>query len=297
MMLARWHRHTLPGPRFWAFAISVVAVGLAGCRATATPSAPATLRVAGSTSMLPLLQDLAAAFTQSREQTRVEITGGGSRLGLDRALLHEIDLAACSWLESDADAATPQAYTAVPIAWDGIAIIVHPSNRLDGLTLLQLKSIYAGWLFDWQELGGGQADILIVSREDGSGTRSAFEHQVLGDQPVALTAIVMPSTSAVLDYVSRHVAAVGYISMGAIRADSAMPEGSASPVIESKVKVLEIEGSYPTPETVKQGVYHLSRPLYLVAPGKPQGLARDFIDFVLSPAGQTLVGQRFARIR
>lgn len=297
MTFDRRYRRAIPELKSSALALSVAAVILAACSTGVAPSAPVTLRVAGSTSMLPLLEDLSTAFSLSHDQLMVEITGGGSRLGLERALLHEADLAACSWLEPDDDAERPQPYRAVPVAWDGTAVIVHPSSRLEGLTLLQLKSVFAGWVFDWQELGGGQADILIVSREDGSGTRSAFEQQVLGEQPVALTAIVMPSTSAVLDYVSRHPAAIGYVSMGAVDAEGGRTEGAPTAAVKHKVKTLMIEGVYPTPETVKQGMYHLSRPLYLVVPGQPQGHARDFIDFVLSPAGQALVSRRFARIR
>lgn len=277
--------------------LAVAIALLAGCGGSATPGVPATVRLAGSTSMLPLLDDLAVAFAASHDQVRFEIAGGGSRLGLERALINEVDVAACSWLEWDDQAASPQTASAVPVAWDGIAVVVHPLNRLDELTLLQLKSIYAGWVFDWEDLGGLQADILTVSREDGSGTRAAFEQQVLGEQPVALTAIVMPSSTAVLDYVSSHPAAVGYVSMGAIVAPGAAERRLGDPTAEPKVKVLAIEGALPTAETVKRGVYHLARPLYLVTAMQPQGDVREFIDFVLSPAGQAVVGRRLGRIR
>jgi phosphate transport system substrate-binding protein len=295
-MTSAWRsRRALAALGFLAY--GAIAVALAGCGAAVGTSVPSTLRVAGSTSMLPLLEDLSAAFAGEREQLRIEITGGGSRLGWDRLLMHEVDVAACSWLATDPDATAPQPYSAVPIGWDGIVVIVHASNRLDGLTLLQLRSVYAGWVFDWEELGGAQGDILIVSREDGSGTRAVFEKQVLGEQPVALTAIVMPSTAAVLDYVSRHPASIGYASMGAIVTSGERGEAPDRPASEPAVKVLAVEGAHASPETVKQGVYHLTRPLYLVVPGQPQGRGREFIDFVLSPAGQAVVGQRFGRIR
>ncbi|MDH7484704.1 MAG: phosphate ABC transporter substrate-binding protein [Anaerolineae bacterium] len=259
-----------------------LAICLCACGTAATPpTTPVTLRVAGSTTMLPLLADLAAAYVEQHPHVRLHVEGGGSHVGLERLEMRETNLAACSWLPPREEN-TPQPYTATPIAWDGIAIVVHPDNAVDELTLLQVRHIYAGWTLDWQDVGGEARDIVIVSREDGSGTRAAFEQQVMGEEPVTLTAIVMPSSAAVVDYVARHQAAIGYVSMS--YADPA------------SVKVLRIEGALPSPATVR-GVYHLSRPLYLVTPGRPSGEVRAFIDFALSPAGQAIVGKRYGRIR
>lgn len=261
----------------------ILGVLLASCGTAVTPPpTPVTLRVAGSTAMLPLLSDLAAVYAEERPHVRLDIEGGSSRVGLERLEMREMDMAACSWLPpSEKD--TPQPHAAAPIAWDGIAVVVHPDNPVDELTLLQVRNIYAGWTLDWQDVGGAAGDILIVSREDGSGTRAVFEQQAMGEQPVTLTAIVMPASDAVVEYVARHTTAIGYVSMS-----------YADP---RSVKVLRIEGAYPTPATVRGGVYHLSRPLYLVTPGKPAGQARAFIDFALSPAGQAVVGKRYGRMR
>lgn len=260
-----------------------LAICLSACGTAATPpTTPVTLRIAGSTTMLPLLSDLAAAYTEQHPHVRLHLEGGGSHVGLEQLEMRETDLAACSWLPPREEN-TPQPYTATPIAWDGIAIIVHPDNAVDELTLLQVRHIYAGWTLDWQDVGGEAGDIVIVSREDGSGTRAAFEQQVMGEEPVTLTAIVMPSSAAVVDYVARHRAAIGYVSMS-----------YADP---TSVKVLRIEGALPSPTTVRGGLYHLSRPLYLVTPGRPSGEPRAFIDFALSPAGQAIVGKRYGRIR
>jgi len=260
-----------------------LAICLSACGTAAIPpTTPVTRRVAGSTTMLPLLADLATVYAEQRPHVRLHVEGGGSHVGLERLEMRETDLAACSWLPP-AETNTPQPYTAAPIAWDGIALVVHPDNAVDELTLLQVRHVYAGWTLDWQDVGGEAGEIVIVSREDGSGTRAAFEQQVMGEQPVTLTAIVMPSSAAVVDYVARHRAAIGYVSMS-----------YADP---NSVQVLRIEGALPSPATVRSGVYHLSRPLYLVTSGKPSGEVRAFIDFALSPAGQAIVGKRYGRMR
>jgi phosphate transport system substrate-binding protein len=310
----------------WILAIGCWVLGalLAACGTAVTPATPITLRVAGSTAMMPLLSDLATAYAQSHPHVRLEIEGGGSRLGLERLQMGEIDLAGCSWLPPSAEEGTPQPYVATPIAWDGIAIVVHPSNPVDELTLLQVRSIYAGWTLDWQEVGGKPGNPLVVSREDGSGTRAALEQQLMGEQPVTLTAIVMPSSEAVVEYVARHTAAIGYASMAYVNDQmvrwslvrwSGGPWSSSRVVFAQQeppdhstirpfddltngplVKVLRIEGAYPMPDTVQGGIYHLTRPLYLVAPSEPDGEARAFVDFVLSPAGQAIVGQQYGRV-
>jgi len=272
---------------YWILGISLVSCGTA-----VKPPAPLMLRIAGSTAMMPLLSDLATAYAQSHPHVRLEIEGGGSHLGLERLQMGEIDLAACSWLPPCAEDGTPQPYAATPIAWDGVAIVVHPSNPVDELTLLQVRSIYAGWTLDWQDVGGKAGDILVVSREDGSGTRAALEQQLMGEQPVTLTAIVMPSSTAVVEYVTRHSTAIGYVAMGYLT-----PSRQEDKETRRQGGVLRIEGAYPTPDTVQGGIYHLTRPLYLVAPSEPDGEARAFVDFVLSPAGQAIVGQQYGRVR
>ena len=201
-----------PRPLLILLSLTLI-IPLAACGPTAvTPPTPITLRIAGSTSMLPLLSDLTAAYTEEYPHVHFAVEGGGSHVGLERLEGGEIDLAACSWLPSP-EKDTPQPYVATSVAWDGIALIVHPDNPLDELTLLQVRDIYAGWRLDWQEVGGRAGDIIVISREDGSGTRAVFERRVMGEQPVTLTAIVMPSSAAVVSYVARHATAIGYVSM------------------------------------------------------------------------------------
>jgi len=264
-------------------------VWLAGCGTVAKPAEPVTLRVAGSTAMLPLVADLAAAYEESNPRTRVEVEGGGSRLGLERLEAGEVDIAACSWLPAATEGVAAW-YSPSPVAWDGLAIVAHARNPVDELTLLQVRSLFAGWTLDWREVGGEEVVPLVVSREDGSGTRAAFEAGAMGDQPVTLTAIVMPSSTAVIQYVAGHVAAIGYASMSAV---SGIDDGGGN----GPVKVLFIEGAEPAPDTVRNGVYHLTRPLQLVTWVKRSDDVRAFVDYALSPAGQAIIGRRYGRVR
>jgi len=250
---------------------------LAGCGTTVTPPSPVTLRLAGSTSMQPLLADLSAAYEERASHVTILVEGGGSRLGREWAEEGKVDLGLTSWLP-----AKPDVGWSVPIALDGIAIIVHPDNSLEGLTLLQLRHIFSGRFWRWTDVGGSYGEITVVSREDGSGTREVFERQVMEGQAVTSTAVVMPSSQAMVEYVAENPLAIGYVSMGYL-----------SPL----VRALPVEGITPTPAHVRDGSYHLTRPLYLVAARAPQGATKAFVGFCLSPAGQTLVGERYGRVK
>jgi phosphate transport system substrate-binding protein len=261
--------------------VTPLAVLLAGCAGSpAGRSEPVTLRIAGSSSMKPLLEELTQAYQASRSNVLFEIRGGGSTLGIEDLRAGRADIAAVSWKTEDEP--DPSGVQAMPIARDGIVIIVHPSNRTPGLTLLQLRALYRGETLDWKELGGSSGEPLVISREDGSGDRQAFESLVMGDDRVTLNALIMPTAEAMADYVARHPAAVGYVSLAQIRED---------------VRVLPVEDVLPTAGLVRAGAYHLGRLLYLYVQSSPSGDVRDFLDFVLSPAGQAIVARHHAALK
>ncbi len=212
--------------------------------------------------------------------------------------------------------------TRIPIGIDGIAVIVHSSNPVSDLTIQQLQDVFSGRILDWQELeepdAGDDArkhagEILLISREEGSGTRAAFEARVMGDAPVSLTAMVMPTSRDVAEYVAQNPYAIGYVSAAylAPRPDLepaaagapastpgptpaptpvSMPEGAA-------IHAVSIDGALPSDEAVSRGEYPLVQPLYLVSRGESRGWARQFVDFALSPAGQAIVDRYHVRVR
>ena len=255
---------------------------LAACGRPLEPPAPVHLRIAGSTSMQPLLENLAEAYSRRYKHVTIEVEGGGSRLGVKLARERRVDLGASSRPPSEEGPSAAAPLWSTPIALDGIAIVVHSRNPVKDLTMLQVRDIFSGRILNWKEVGGRDGEIAVVSREEGSGTRQTFEEMAMGGRRVTPTAVVMPGSQAVVEYVAEHPEAIGYVSMGHL-----------SP----QVKALAIEGVVPTPGSVEGGEYQLIRPLFLVAAEEPTGEARAFVDFALSPAGQAIVGERYGRVR
>ena len=207
---------------------------IAGCATGGlnTP-APVTLRSAGSTSLQPVLEDLAAAYQAGTPNVLIDVRGGGSTIGAQQLRDGRIDLAAVSWQAEGEE--LPANWRAVPVARDGIAIIVHPSNPLANITALQLRALYRGAILDWAALGGSTSPPVIISREEGSGTRAAFEALAMGGERVTLNALVMPTSQAVVGYVSSHPDAVGYVSSGALTDKvRAVPVEEVAPVVEDE---------------------------------------------------------------
>ncbi len=271
---------------FCFLTLSILLCLLTACGTPLEPHEPVYLRIAGSTSMQPLIEDLAQAYTGRHEHVTIEVRGGGSRLGIALARGNEMDIGTASRKPTAEEERDPETgakrlwWTA--IAQDGIALVVNPQNAVEGLTLSQARDVFFGRILDWEEMGGLPGEIVVVSREDGSGTREVFEEMVMGEKRVTLTAIVMPSSEAVVEYVARHPTAIGYVSMG---------------YLSPQVKALQVEGANPTPATVQSGTYPLTRPLYLLTGQEPTGEVKALIEFALSPAGQTVVEQRYSRLR
>ncbi len=274
--------------------IGLIAVFLLafGCREQVVPPDPVHVRIAGSTAMQPLLESLTKAYSQHHPHVSFAVEGSSSRLGLEMAQQGQVDIGASSWFpEGDASgrrgeeerAIRGKKLQAITIALDGLAVVVHPDNPVEGLTGQEIRDIFYGRILDWLEVGGTVGDILVVSREDGAGSRAAFEAVIMddGQWPVTLAAVVMPGSQEVVEYVSSHPHAIGYVSMGYL--------GEA-------VKALEIDGTAPTPQTVGAQEYPLVRPLLLLTAEQPSKEVRAFIDFILSPAGQAIVGERYGRV-
>lgn len=269
----------------------------AGCEdvSLATPE-PVTIVISGSTTMRPVLEELADAFSRQYPEVLFDLRGGGSTLGEEQARARTVTLGATTLLPATDEAGTPVADSLqrVPIGLDGVAIVVHPTNPTRNLTLLNLRDLYSGAVLDWVQVGGSAGEILLVSREEGSGSRATFESRVMGDESVSLTAVVMPTAADVVAYVAETPSAIGYVSRAYVRdlldADSANDDALG-------VRVVPVEGVLPTIETIARQAYFLIQPLYLVAADAPTGRVRQFLDFAVSPAGQEIVARYHAPIR
>jgi phosphate transport system substrate-binding protein len=277
------HRHPslrrLPALPGLLIVLSLLSL-LAACGEPVATPEPVLLEASGSASMAPLLAELAVAFEQQSPGIRVEVAGPGSAFGLQALEEGAIDLALVSWLPGGTP--PPGKWQATAIARDGLAIVVHPDNPLQGVGLLQLQDLFAGRIYDWAALGLPAGDVLPISREDGSGARAAFEALVMEDRRVTPRALLAPSPEAVRAAVAGHPGAIGYLAMGDVT-----PE----------VKVVKVEGELPAPETVTRGTYALPRELWLVTASPPPAAVEQLLAFVLAPGGQEIVGRRYGRVR
>ncbi len=278
--------------------VLLVLFAAAGCDAIAvrTPE-PTTIVIAGSSTMRPVLRELADAFSRQHGDVLFDLRGGGSTLGEEQARAGQITLAASVLLaprDPQTGTPVPDGLRRVPIGLDGVALVVHPTNPAGGLSLLQLRDLYAGTVLDWVQVGGGEGEILLVSREEGSGTRATFEARVMGEMPVSLAAVVMPTSADVVQYVAQNPQAIGYVSRAYVRELlDADPDNDA----DAPVRVLPVEGLSPMLDAIQEQHYALVQPLYLISRRVPQGRVRQFLDFAVSPAGQEIVARYHAPVR
>ena len=226
--------------------------------------------VAGSTSVQPYAEVLAEEYALLHPESEIDVQGGGSSAGITAAKSGTADIAMSSRDLTEDE----QQLWCIEIAKDGLSVIINPKNPIADLTLEQVRDIYTAKISNWSELGGPDAKIHIIAREEGSGTRSAFESLVMGTEWITPKAIVQDSNGAVRQLVADDPHSIGFISLG---------------LMDSTVKALRLDGVEPTRENVINGSYSLFRPFLFVLSGEPTGLTKQFIDFILSPDGQQIL--------
>ncbi len=208
----------------------------------------------------------------------IQVTGGGSGVGVQSIGEGTADIGMSSRdLKSDEKTRYPDLVTTT-IANDGIAVIVHPSNTVSGLTMAQIKAIYEGEITNWNEVGGPDRIIVVIGRDSASGTREFFSEKVMNREDFVATRLEKNSNGAVKQTVAQTPGAIGYVSLGYID-----PEITAVPVIVDGKPV------EPTVENVVSKRYPIARSLLMITHGAPSGLAKEYIDFIVSPAGQKIV--------
>jgi phosphate transport system substrate-binding protein len=230
----------------------------------------AGITVAGSTSVQPFAELLAEEYRVHHPQSHIYVQGGGSTAGIEAVKTHaaNIGMSSRSLMMEEKD------LYAVTIAKDAIAVIVHPKNLIKDLSSVQIKEVFSGRTKSWKELGGPPHPIVLVTREEGSGTRDAFQKMVMGKEEISLEALVQDSNGAIRQVVSSDPHAVGYISLG---------------LVNERVKALKISGMEPNLTHIENGRYTLVRPFLFVFNGQPEGEAKSFLEFVLSPTAQKLL--------
>jgi phosphate transport system substrate-binding protein len=242
-----------------------------------------TVTVKGSDTMVILSQRWAENYMKANPGKRVQVTGGGSGVGIAALINGTTDVANASRAMRDAEKARVRDRfnvlpTEVPVAKDGLAVYVQESNPVEQLTIDQLRKIYTGELSNWKDVGGPDAKIVLYSRENSSGTYVYFKEKVLGGDDFAASAQTLPGTAAVVNATAKERFGIGY-------------GGAAYAKGVKEVRLVGKDGQayLPTAENVASGKYPLSRPLFMYTRGKPSGEAKQFIDYCLSPEGQSVV--------
>lgn len=249
------------------------------------------LQLAGSTTVQPLAELLAESFMDINEEVSIDVQGGGSSVGVTAAGEGTADIGMSSRNIKDSEFEVFPDLQIFTIAYDGIAIVVNPDIELPTLTEEQARAIFSGAITNFSEVGGTDAEITVVSREEGSGTRAAFEDLVMeykddaGEKVMELiaeSALLQQSNGQVRTVVAETPNTIGYLSFG---------------FLDDSIKGVSIEGVAPTVDNVKNGTYPIFRPLNMETGGAPSELAQTFLNFILGVDGQAIVAEDYITVK
>jgi phosphate transport system substrate-binding protein len=230
----------------------------------------------GSTTVQPIAEKLAAAFMVINPKVKVDIKGGGTAVGIKAAYDGTADIGAASRELTRDD---PNLVKFM-LARDGIAIIVNPANPVNSLTKAQIVDIFSGKITNWSQVGGADKDIHVAAREEGSGTRTAFQELVMGKDasgnPIAIVknAILQNSSGAIIQVVKSDAQAISFDSFG---------------YVNNSVKALAVDGIAATMVNAKSGSYSVVRPLYFLTKNEPTGIVKAFIDYCAGSEAQKII--------
>jgi len=244
----------------------------------------------GSDTMVNLALYWAEEYQKLHPEVRISVTGGGSGTGISSLINNTVDLANASRqikleeIESaNKNGVDPIEYV---VARDAIAVIVHPGNPINRLTLQEVSDIYTGKIENWIQLGGEDRPIVRLSRETNSGTHVYFLEEVIRlgnaeDKTIfSANTLLLSSSEGIIAEVRANRNAIGYDGLG---------------YITEEVKVLAIareEGAdyiFPTLNTVNENLYAISRDLFIYAPGTPPIFVQDYLDWIMTSEGQKIV--------
>jgi phosphate transport system substrate-binding protein len=257
--------------------MGVIALLLAGLILSCTARPSQTVKpgkhqvtLAGSTSVMPFTEKLAEHFMVDHPRFVVDVQGGGSTAGIQAVMNNTVQIGMSSRFLKEED----RRLNTITVCYDGIAIVVHPANPLSDLTIEQVRSIFSGRVRNWEEFGWVKRGIDAVTREEGSGTRGAFEDLVMQKTEISDAIMVQDSNGSVKEVVATDPYAIGYVSLG---------------LVDARVKALTVDGVMPTIGAIKTGRYRIVRPFLYVTNGEPSEDAKFFVEFVLSKNGQEIL--------
>ncbi|MDR0364085.1 MAG: PstS family phosphate ABC transporter substrate-binding protein [Bacteroidales bacterium] len=243
-------------------------------------------RIKGSDTMLPLSQKEAEEFMNVNPSQTVTVTGGGSGVGISALLEGTTDLAQLSrkikFDEKQKFQSNGKSVKEVIAAYDALAIVTHPSNKVKNLTREQLEDIFTGKIKNWKEVGGDDLAIVPYARETSSGTYEFFKESVLKNKNYMTGIMSMPATGAIIQSISQTKGAIGYVGLA---------------YLNQNVKAIHVSYDQgktfvePSVANAKNETYPIVRPLYYYYESASENKVKLFIDFVLSTKGQQIVSE------
>lgn len=254
------------------FAITMMLLAACGGKSESSDGGGQLVTISGSTSVGPLAEKLAMKYEETAD-VKIEINQIGSSAGIANAMngVSQIGMSSRDLKQEEIDSGIEQ----LVIAYDGIVVVTHPSNPVKGLTMVQVKQIFTGEITNWKDLGGKDMEIVVVSREDGSGSRDAFQEIVDYESGQLIrNAIVASGNGNIKTTVATNKHAVGFISFE---------------YIDETVSALEINGVQPEAANVLDGTYELSRPFLFVYDEQVSQAATQFMEFIVTEEGQKIV--------
>jgi len=243
------------------------------------PAAGYTIEVGGSTSVTPLMELLAAEYAKVKPNIKVNINGTGSGDGINNAgVLYQIGMSSRELTPAEQGKGLKE----TTIAIDGIAVIVNKNNAVTNLTVDQIRGIYTGAVTNWNQVGGRNAPIAVVSREEGSGTRGAFEELAGFQGKLLARANQLTSTGAILANIAQNPDAIGYISLGSVN---------------DTIKAVSVGGAAATNANVLNGTYKIARPFIVLTGKNVHAESSAFIQWILGSDGQKVVSKSWIPVK
>lgn len=240
-------------------------------------------RIKGSDTVLPVAQQTAERFMNRNPEARVTVTGGGTGVGISALMDNTTDIAMASrpikFSEKMKAKAAKHEIEEVVVAYDALAVIVHPSNPVKQLTRKQLEDIFRGKITNWKQVGGEDRKIVVYSRETSSGTYEFFKESVLKNKNYMPGSLSMPATGAIIQSVGQTKGAIGYVGLAYV-----------SPRVKTlDVSYNDIHYVQPNVENATNKTYPIVRPLYYYYDAQNKEAVAPLIDFILSDEGQDII--------
>lgn len=258
----------------------VFGAAVMGLMGAGNASAAGKITLDGSTTVGPIAKAFAAYYTK-KTGVDVIVSESGSGNGAKSLINSTCDIADMSRAMKPNEVAAAKSKGVNPVehvvALDGIAVIVHPGNRVANLSKKAIRDIYSGKIKNWAKVGGPNASIVMIQRESNSGTQDSFEHLVMGKgMPISRRAESQASNGAVKSRVASTPSAIGFVGLG---------------YVDSSVKAVAVDGIKPTVQTVKDASYPIARPLFMYTNGQPTGDVKAFINLPKTEDGKKMISE------